>query len=198
MRRLFRRHSIKDCNSGLALVEFALVLPLLLYICLGIIEFSRLAIIHQKLDKAANSMADFVTQGTCISTGDMDTFTSALNNILRPFAFDGSVIFSSLVNSSGAIGPCASNQPGCISWQYRSAGSDGSHIGTAGANAALPGSYVVLPGQNAIVAELSLDYEPMLALSSTFIPGLGSHNIYKIVVYKPRQGTLTTIDGACT
>lgn len=185
---------MRNCSSGTALIEFALVLPILVTIFIGTIELSRLAIIHLKLDKAANAMADFVTQGTTVSRGDLDTFSRAVDEIIAPFSFDGTVIFSSVQHFDVAIAPCAGNDIDCVSWQYTPIGGDTSKIGGPGGNASIPGGYTVNDGQNIIVAELYMNYNPLLTITSRFIPGLGAQTIYKLSIHKPRRGTLTTLN----
>jgi hypothetical protein len=180
---------LKRCTSGVALVEFALVLPLLILIMLGTIELARYAIIHQKLDKAANAMADFVTQGSSVSIANLQDFASTMGQIMKPYNYSGSVVFSSVGFYHVPIPPCAGADVSCIAWQY-TVGNGVSHIGTPGGNAMLPGSYTVLENQNAIVGEVFFDYVPILTATPTFIPTLAPHQLYKIAVYKPRQGTL--------
>lgn len=49
-------------NHGVALIEFALVLPILLLLIFGVIEVTRFIVIAQRLDKAAYSLADITSQ----------------------------------------------------------------------------------------------------------------------------------------
>lgn len=190
---MMRKRFLHTCESGVALVEFAFVLPLLILMLVGMLEITYYALVNQKLDKVANSMADFVTQGTTVSVGDLNTFGQAVPQIMRPFSFSGTVVFSSVANFTSRNGPCRRNRS-CVRWQQAILGTDASRIGNVGAIANLPSGYTVLSGQNVIVAEAYLQYSPLLTASSNFIPAFVPQTLYKIAVFKPRQGTLTTLN----
>lgn len=181
-------------QNGAALLEFAIVLPVLLAILVGMIEFARYIVIHQKLDKTANAMADFVTQGTSVSCSQLNSFASAANQIMAPYDFSGQIIFSSVAFYNNPIPPCQGQQVACIAWQHGTAGEHASFIGVPGGNATMPGGYQVIQGQNVIVAEAFFDYAPLLTGTSFIVPTLAAHTLYKAAVYKPRQGTLTALD----
>lgn len=187
MKRLF------SCRNGVSLIEFAFALPLLILFLLGAMELARYIVLNIKLDKAAAAMADLVTQREEICNPDMDDFAIVLPRILTPFEFNGSAIFSSVAFFPTPTAPCTGANAACISWQYQAIGSDASRIGASGGNATLPGGYTVLEGQNVIVSEVTLNYSPMLDITSTFISSLTPHQLYKASVYKPRQGTLTEL-----
>ncbi len=181
-------------NSGVALIEFALVMPLLLVLFIGTVEFGRLAIIQIKLDKAANTMADLVTQGTSVTQEQLNDFAGILPQIMQPFNYSGSVVFSSVVQTSVPIPPCdGTGSLSCITWQHKAtpSGPD-SRIGAPADNATLPGGYDVHPAENVIVAEIFFNYAPMINATAYFVPSLQAQQLYKIAVFKPRQGTLTT------
>lgn len=181
------------CKSGVALIEFGLILPLLVLLLLGTLELSRYMIINQKLDKVAYMMSDLVTQGSSVRVSDLEAFADAVPYIASPFGFSGTVIFSSVVGLNLPTDNCE-DIPSCITWQYSVLGGDPSHIGAVGGTAILPNGYEVLPGQNIIVAEVVFNFSPLFAYSGTLVPELAPHSIYKITVYKPRQGTLITLE----
>lgn len=186
------RRLIRSCQSGVALIEFAVALPFLLIILLGTLELANFTLQNQKIDKVANSMADFVTQGATVGATDLNNFGLAVQQIMRPYNFNGTVVFSSAANLNNNQGSCRRRRP-CITWQYRVLGSDSSRIGSTGGAPALPGSYNISRGQNVIVAEAFLHYAPVLSVSGNIIPAFAPSTIYKIAVLKPRQGTLTVL-----
>jgi hypothetical protein len=189
------RNILRDCRA-IALVEFALALPVLLLFLLGTIEFGRFAILHQKLDKAAHTMADLVTQSRTICATDLDDFASAIPQIMKPFTFDGGIIFNSIVGSSeeNPLPACEglSDSP-CIAWQHnRSAYM--SMIGSAGGSPTLPSGYILLPEDNIIAVELFYEYNALLSATNTLAHIFLPQRIQKTTIYKPRQnGSLTTL-----
>lgn len=178
-------------NNGVALIEFAIALPFLLLMLIGMLETANYTLQNQKLDKVANSMADFATQGNTISNADMNTFGLAVPQIMRPYNFDGTVIFTAVSRSidNKVAGRCNTTTP-CINWQYRILGTDISRIGSSGSTAILPNNYTIPDGQNILVAEAFLHYQPILAVSANILPIFKPETLYKAAVFKPRQGTL--------
>ena len=182
-------------NDGVALVEFAVVLPFLLILFIGMLELANYTLQHQKIDKVANSMADFTSQSSTISTSDLDTFGLAVPQIMRPLSFNGTVIFTSISRNStnSSINAACTASVACINWQYRILGTDTTHLGTSGVPT-LPNNYTVISGQNIIVAEAFLHYSPLLSMSGNIIPAFSPETIYKVAVFKPRQGSLLTLN----
>lgn len=188
-----KRFLLHSCNSGVALIEFAFALPLLLIMLIGMMELSYYALVIQKLDKVANSMADFVTQGSTVGITDLNTFGQAVPQIMQPFAFNGTVIFSNVSNFSVPTAPCLTTGVSCVKWQYKVLGTDASQVGSVGGLATLPSGYTVLSNQSVIMAEAYLNYSPLLSTSGNFIPAFTAQKLYKVALYKPRQGTLTVL-----
>lgn len=196
-------HAHRQNERGIAALEFALMLPLLLAIFFGITEFARFAIINQKLDKLVHSMADFTTQGTTISTQELATFSNTATQILSPFGFTGTIVFSSVVNDTGSAAPCNGQNVPCVRWQAACLGTTASRMGASGS---LPGNPAfplvgMGTGQNVIVAEVFYNFSPMAGYTGQIISSLNTQTLYKVAVYKPRQGTLTSLTnngGGCT
>ncbi len=190
-----KKPSFISCNEGVALVEFGVVLPFLLIMFLGMLEMANYTLQHQKIDKVANSMADFVTQSSSVSTNDLTTFGLAVPQIMRPFAFDGTVIFTSVSrnSSNSSLSPACNASVACINWQYRILGTDSTHVGSAGVPT-LPNGYTLSSNQNIIIAEAFLHYSPILSISGNIVPAFTPETIYKVAVFKPRQGSLLTLN----
>lgn len=173
-----------------ATLEMALMVPLFVAVFLGVVEYSRLMLLRQKLEKTVSAMGDFLTQGGFACTADIDQFRLLANSIMEPFDFtNGSITFSSVVNNNTDIPPCDAGAA-CISWQ------DGepSKIGNTGEAPELPSNLIVQQGHNYIITELFYNFEPLLPLSGNFVPGLQAQQIYLYNIHKPRMGTLATLD----
>ncbi len=175
------------CTQAIAAIEFALVLPLLLIFFLGTLEVARFALIHIKLDKTAHAMADFLTQGNVVRFSDMDSFASSATQIMEPYDFNGSIIFTAATHRDVGIPPCTGSDVTCISWQYRPIGGNISRVGSPGGHAVFPGGYLVQPDQIAIAAEAFYNFAPLMSYTGQIVPELAPHTMYKISVYKPRQ-----------
>ncbi len=74
-------------QRGQALVEFALVLPILLILFVGIIEFARAWNLHQVITDAAREGARRAVVANNITQAEVD---SAMRNYMSQSRFDGS------------------------------------------------------------------------------------------------------------
>ncbi len=90
--------ALKQCNSGLAAVEFAFILPIMVLILIGIIESSRIARYDHKLQLAAAQIGDLVTQNETVTRTMLMQYTEAVQQIMEPFDFEGTVIFTSVAS----------------------------------------------------------------------------------------------------
>ena len=63
-------------ERGAELIEFALVLPLILLLCLGVVEFGRAYYTYNILSKAVRDGARFLSTGLVTSTGTVDATTA--------------------------------------------------------------------------------------------------------------------------
>ena len=104
---------------------------------MGAIEVTRYILIVQKVEKTAVTISDVVSQGTTISTSDLNNILTAAGQVMQPYTFgpNGYVIISS-VTQTGAY---TINNPPLVNWQYTSSGgtwTQNSQVGTTGGSAA--------------------------------------------------------------
>ncbi len=69
----------------MASVEFAMIVPVMVMLWVGIIEASNLHLAGRKANIAAQSAADLVAQRLTVSLGDLDDIGAAMNAIFAPF-----------------------------------------------------------------------------------------------------------------
>ncbi len=176
--RLFR-------DNGNVAVEFALALPVLIFMLLASAELGRFVILHQKLDRVAVTMSDLVARAETISESDLNDIFMAAAQVAEPFDLGGRgrVVISSVINDDGS-GPT-------VAWQRAGGGTYAatSQVGSEGGPASLPGSFVVRQGETAIVSEVFFDFEPFL---SDLI--VAPQVLYRRAHHRPRLGTLDTVE----
>lgn len=177
------RQLIKD-TRGVAAIEFALFLPLLVVLFLGGFELSRYILINQKTEKSAYAVADIVAQQTSVTKAQLDQIILAASEIMRPYDIgnNGRIILTSVYKNGTA------NEP-TVQWQYVGGGTltKDSKVGKVGQTAVLPGNLTLNDKDNVIVAEFYYEVKPLFAHS-----GLGPSSLYKFALFKPRLGLLTT------
>jgi Flp pilus assembly protein TadG len=72
-------------RSGLAALEFALLLPLMVALYLGGVEISDALTIKRKVTSVTSSLSDLVTQAKVINDKDMNNIFDATASIITPY-----------------------------------------------------------------------------------------------------------------
>lgn len=129
--RLFSR--FVRSPHAVAMIEFALILPLLLLLFGGVIEMTRYVLAHQKVDKAANSLADFLAQQGDPADFPIGTLDAAFDKLIAPFDTTTSGF---RVTGVSLQNPNDNASPPVIRWQESRGTVSASRVGGAvGANA---------------------------------------------------------------
>ena len=189
---LKRISSLLKNKEGVAYVEFAVCLPVLIALLMGAIEVSRFIIIAQKVEKTAATLSDIVSQGKTISTGELNSMIFASSQVMLPYTMgaNGYVIVTS-VKQTGAY---SVSNPAIVNWQYTSSGVNGSWtqnslVGTVGNPATLPSGMTLNDKDNVIVTEMFFRYQPLILSNGV----ISTSTIYKTSLFKPRLGDLSTL-----
>jgi Flp pilus assembly protein TadG len=90
-RRIWRdtwRHAanLPADRRGLAAVEFAFILPVMMVMLFGTVEFSSAIAIDRKLTLMARTLSDLTSQATTIADSDFTNFFTASIAIMYPYA----------------------------------------------------------------------------------------------------------------
>lgn len=171
-------------ERGVAFLEFALALPLLMLLFLGGVEVSRYVQAGQKADKVTHTVVDLIAQAPTISEPELDQIMQAVSHIMTPYRFDNDgVIIVSCVgyDSRGRLR---------VKWQYKGAGTlnRDSAIGQPGGAPDLPEGFTVESRDNVIIAETYYAMQPMV--NTQYIDPI---EIYRTAFYLPRIGELDTL-----
>jgi Flp pilus assembly protein TadG len=170
-------------RAGVTAMEFALVLPILVILGVGTIEFGRMLLLSQKLQNGTFVLADLAARDKTLSADQLDDIFLALENVVQPFEFAGSGI--AIVSSVSGTSSGATR----VNWQRTGAGDfeATSTVGTTGGPAALPAMLEVDEGETIIVAEVFYDFEPLYGIAAS------ANVLHKIAYVRPRLGTLETL-----
>lgn len=168
-------------ESGLAAVEMAVALPIMVSLLLSGVEVTRFVLLNQKLERASTTIADLVAREETISENVISDIFEITEEVMRPFEIDlnTTVILSSIIKTG--------NDDPTVVWQ-RSYGTSstaptGSHYGTTGEVADLPDEFIMRSGEGIITAEIAHDFE------ATFLSDLiPSTVLYKNAIFRPRYG----------
>src|SRR5450631_1640167 len=73
-------------NSGIAATEFAVIVPIMLVLFFGTVEFSSGIAVDRKVTMVARTLSDLTSQSTSVAASDMTNFFTASCKILTPYA----------------------------------------------------------------------------------------------------------------
>ncbi len=72
-------------RRGLAAVEFAFIMPVMLVMLFGTVEFSSAIAIDRKITLMARTLSDLTSQATLVSDTDLTNFFAASTGIMTPY-----------------------------------------------------------------------------------------------------------------
>ena len=82
---LFRVRKFSTAADAVAATEFAIVVPFMLLLLVGGVEFGDAMAINVKVSATAHSVADMVTQNTSLSTASMQNILTGATAIIAPY-----------------------------------------------------------------------------------------------------------------
>lgn len=179
------------CSSGVAFIEFAVALPLLILLLFGVIEITRYIMIAQKLDRATETVGEVITANHFTNQLSGQYIPKLLNTIpiiMYPYTTGTNYVeyISDVYYPLSAGGPLVYWQ--CVGGSLGRA----SQIGTVGGTANLagiPGGFSANPGEEFIITETYYQYTPITGM----IPSLvGLPPLYRVGVGVPRGESLAS------
>jgi Flp pilus assembly protein TadG len=75
----------KDCR-GVAATEFVMIVPLMLTMFFGVVEFSSGVAVDRKVTLVARTLSDLTSQSTTVTDTDLSNFFAASVGILAPYS----------------------------------------------------------------------------------------------------------------
>lgn len=82
------RHSLRNLardNSGIAATEFAVIVPIMLVLFFGTVEFSSGIAVNRKVTMMARTLSDLTSQSTAVGDTDMTNFFAASAGTMTPY-----------------------------------------------------------------------------------------------------------------
>lgn len=138
------------CRRGVAAVEFALLLPLMVMLYLGGVEVSQGITIDRKVTLVARTVADLSSQASSISNSDMTNILDAAASVLAPYNTANVKVVVSQV-SVDALGNAK------VTWSD----AKNTTARTVGSTVTLP-TALKIPNTSLIWSEVSYSYKPAI------------------------------------
>jgi len=136
-------------NSGLAAVEFAMVVPLMLVLFFGTVEFSSALAIDRKVTVMARTLSDLTSQNLSVTDAQITNFRNAGVGVMTPY--DATPIKSTITELF--VDP--TTKAARVQW------SKGDAPRGAGSTVAIPAALQV-GGTYLIYSEVSYKYVPIV------------------------------------
>jgi Flp pilus assembly protein TadG len=159
-------------DYGLAGIEFALIVPVMLFTFFGIAEIANYILAARKVANVASVAADLVSQDTVVNDAEMSDIMGALDVVLRPFETSEAQIRISCVVADD-------DGDTTVAWsdaRNTSAYSEGSAIDVP--------DDIVPNGQGVIMTEVSFTYTTLFGMYLT-----SGMTVSDTFYMKPRRST---------
>jgi Flp pilus assembly protein TadG len=157
-------------RRGLAAVEFAMLLPIMMTLFLGSVEVTTGVAIQRKVNITARALADLASQFTAIGASDMSNILNAASDIIVPYSANKlqSVVSELSINGQRQASVVWS---ATLNGTARTVG----QLVTIPSNLAVPNSYLLL-------GEASYSYNPTYGYVVT-----GTLTLNGQIYMRPRQ-----------
>lgn len=134
-------------SRAIAATEFAVIVPLMLVMFFGTVEFSSAVAIDRKVTLMARTLSDLTSQSTSVADSDMTNFFNASTGIMTPY--DSSLALSTI--SELYVDP--TTKVARVQW------SQGAAARTQGSTVTIP-STLAIGDTYLIFSEVSYTYTP--------------------------------------
>lgn len=172
-------------QSGTGAIEFAVLLPILIALYFGAVEFGDAFTAKRKVTGAASAVGDLVTRSKELSKPAMaDILEGAPNAVLYPYPVDKT-------NTEVKV-TCAAIDKDKIATVKWSVAFDGGVTDRVGSRIALPAG-VVLPESKLVAVDMVYKYKPVLG---AYIVG-DTVDFTSKFYFKPRVSGTVCYDGVC-
>lgn len=176
-RRLVRR--LARGQRGVAAIEFAFVLPVMLTAYFGIVEIGQGVMADRKVTQLTRALGDLASQSTALSTDGITDIFNAAKTVMMPYTDSppSMTITSVVIDGSGNARVCWSEQSNSTAL-------------ARGATVTLPAALKV-PGTSLIMAKASYNFVPAVGYLMTGAITLGNDAMYM----RPRTGSVGGTEG---
>ncbi|TAJ31245.1 TadE/TadG family type IV pilus assembly protein [Bosea sp. (in: a-proteobacteria)] len=158
--------AFREDRKGVALVEFAVALPVMLVAYLGTVDVTQMVMASRKVTQLTSALADLTARAQIVAPADVNNIFDAAQMILAPFSSTPAkmVISNVVIDSTGTARVCWSSQRNSAAL-------------ARGTTVTLPTALRV-PNTSVIMARASYDYTPITGYVITGAVTLGNDPIY--------------------
>ncbi len=143
-------------ERGTIAIEAAIILPLLVMILLGMVEFSQALTVKRRVQSVASTTADLVAQSETVTTAQLNDIASIGSQLMLPFSSTGIALTITSVAED-------SNNNITVQWScsWATLSSSANCSASGAAYKGLP-SGLLSAGQSVIIGQTSYPYRPAI------------------------------------
>ena len=164
----FARRLAAD-RSGNATIDFAVLLPVMLLLLIGVVEFTNMLRLDRKVVSAAQTTADLITQKRIVTDGEITDILRAAELVVEPFSSAPLALGITAVRFDEDTGAPE------MDWQE-------SRNGGSVPNALTLAQNMGPPGEGVVIVRATYDYTPIFL---GFV--VGQTEIEEISIMRPRR-----------
>jgi len=161
-------------RRGLAAVEFAFILPVMMVMLFGTVEFSSAIAIDRKVTLMARTLSDLTSQATTVSNSDLTNFFAASTGIMTPYPTTSSLLSTTITE----LYVDSNTKVARVQW------SQGSAPLTTGSTVAIP-STLAVGGTYLIYSQVRYTYVPTVG----YVLAKAGITMTDTAFTRPRQST---------
>lgn len=153
-------------RKGIALVEFAMVMPVMIVAYCGTVDVSSMVMASRKVTQLTSSLADLTARASSVSSSDVSNIFDAAQMVMAPFAASNTKmsITNIVIDANSVARVCWSSQRNSVAL-------------ARGTTVVVPNS-VRVPNTSVIMAKASYSFTPIAGYVLTGTFTLGDDAIY--------------------
>lgn len=184
-----RLQSFKKSTAGVAAIEFAMILPILVLMTLGVAEVTNAVIAHKKFQSAVAMVGDLVSREETIGS-DTNSANLAMQGIMKS-AENAMYPFNKLDLKMAITAIAANPNTGVqtVAWAYSHRGYP---LTACQAPKSMPAANMITPGNSAILVEAEFTYRPII---TSLVPGFTAPIKFKDQIANAPRGQCPDFGG---
>jgi Flp pilus assembly protein TadG len=181
LRSNLRRFAVD--GKAISAVEFALILPFMVFTYVGSAELGDGLAIYYKTTETARTVTDLASQYVTIDPTTMQNILGASAQVVAPYSSTGMIVTLSEVN------PTNSSGQGTIAWSCSLNGT----ARTVGSTVTLPNKLQTPSGVSIVWGEVTYPYTPAMGYAVT-----GTISMYQAIYFYPRLANSVALISTCS
>ena len=174
-------------QTGVASIEFAMVVPLMVIMFIGTVELSQAITVDRRVNQVASSTADLIARTKSTTVSDLNGTMDIIDELMKPYSHTPLKL-----TITNVIASTSDENNTVVCWSHNYQGGVGTY--SQGSAYTLP-TGVVEKGESVLVAEIKYTYTPLIF--SHFITG--AVDFTDTFYLKPRLSSAIEYEGTkCT